>query len=185
MVSALTMLGCHENVSMTKSYWDIADSIRKNAPVGFVAQDQKELFSRMVFNILVTNDDDHLRNHAFLWNSEQKAWRLSPLYDVMPHPMIGTDRNLHLGVGDQGRFANLNNALSGYARFGLSLPEVSDIIDRVWSVTRQWKTCFEDWGVPGLEMEKVSSAFRHIDHVLANATKYSQAQVSTVMKKKN
>lgn len=184
MVSALTMLGCHESESMTKSYWDISDSIRGKAPVAAIEQDQKELFSRMVFNIFVTNDDDHLRNHAFLWSSEQKAWRLSPLYDVMPHAMIGTERNLHLGVGEKGRFANLDNALSGYSRFGLTLREADEAIEKVWLVTRQWKTYFDEWGVPGSEIEKVSPAFRHIDELRSTAGKYSQAKIAPKNKPK-
>ena len=171
MVSALTMLGCHESDSRNKSYWDIADRIRSKSPEHCVKQDQKELFSRMVFNILVTNDDDHLRNHAFLWSTEHKSWYLSPLYDVMPHPMIGSVRNLHLGVGNQGRHATLDNALSGYARFGLSLQDAKAVVDHMWRVTREWKSYFEEWDVPGAEIEKVSTAFRHIDDVLSNHIK--------------
>jgi len=185
MVSALTMLGCDESESVTRSYWDISDSIRRKAPVAFIGQDQKELFSRMVFNIFVSNDDDHLRNHAVLWSSEQKAWRLSPLYDVMPHAMIGTERHLHLGVGNKGRFANLDNALSGYSRFGLSLREADEAIEKVWLVTRQWKNYFEEWGVPGSEIEKISPAFRHIDELLSTAGNHSQAQIAPENKSKN
>jgi len=165
MVSALTMLGCDESASMSKTYWDIADSIRRKAPAGSIEQDLKELFSRMVFNIFVTNDDDHLRNHAFLWDVEHKGWRLSPLFDVMPHAVIGTDRHLHLGVGDQGRFASLGNVLSGYGRFGLSLPQANEVIEQIWQVTREWKTWFENWGVPGSEIDKIAPAFRHIDQI--------------------
>jgi serine/threonine-protein kinase HipA len=174
MVSALTMIGCHETASITKSYWDICDRIKKNVSIDCVCDDQKELFSRMVFNIFVTNNDDHLRNHAFLWDTKKNSWRLSPLYDVMPHPVIGTDRDLHLGVGGQGRLANLDNALSGYARFGLSINEAKDVIDRIWITVRQWKYHFEQWGVPDAQIQKVEPAFRHIDDILSSSLKRSQ-----------
>lgn len=169
MISALTMLGCHESESTTKSYWDIADSIRRVTPVALVKKDLRELFGRMVLNILLTNDDDHLRNHAFLWDTTHRGWRLSPLYDVMPRPMQGTERFLHLGVGTQGRLATLDNALSGYARFSLTQSEALEIMDRIWRTVRQWKTYFEEFGVPFTEIEKVAPAFRHIDTVLVSS----------------
>ena len=165
MVSALTLLGCHESESPQRSYGDIADRIRRYGVAERIVADQEELFGRMVFNIFVTNDDDHLRNHAFLWDGEHQGWALSPLYDVMPRPMLATQRNLHLGIGAQGRLATLDNALSAYARFGLTRVRAEEIIDRVWRVVRQWRMYFEGFGVPGRQIEKIASAFRHIDEI--------------------
>jgi serine/threonine-protein kinase HipA len=164
------MLGCHESESRTKSYWDLAASIRAHTPASMIKESQKELFGRMVFNILVTNDDDHLRNHAFLWDSKNKGWSLSPLYDVMPHPAVSFERNLHLSIGTQGRAATLDNALSGYANFGITFEDANQIIDRIWSVVREWKVYFESFGVPESEINKISTAFRHIDDVLSRNT---------------
>ncbi|MFO7746300.1 MAG: type II toxin-antitoxin system HipA family toxin, partial [Orrella sp.] len=87
------------------------------------------------------------------------------LYDVMPRPMLATERNLHLSVGDQGRSATLNNALSGYARFGITRPDALEIIDRIWRVVREWKVRFEGYGVAGREIEAIEPAFRHLDEV--------------------
>jgi len=170
MLSALTMLGCNEAASPKKSYWDIADVIRARAAESLVRNNNRELFARMVFNILVTNDDDHLRNHAFLWNPQEKGWGLSPLYDVMPRPLLATERFLHLGVGEQGRLATLDNALSGYSRFGITLHDAREIIDRVWSVVREWKTHFENYGA-GEEIGNIAPAFRHIDDVLKGSVR--------------
>lgn len=169
MVSALTMLACDESASREKSYGEIADAIRARNAAALIKNDSRELFARMVFNILVTNDDDHLRNHAFLWNPEEKGWGLSPLYDVMPRPTLATERFLHLGVGEQGRLATLDNALSAYSRFGITLHDAHEIIDRIWRVVREWKTYFEGYGVPGSEIEKATPAFRHVDDVLSKA----------------
>jgi serine/threonine-protein kinase HipA len=165
MVSALTMLGCHESESRNKSYADIADAIRARTDEYAIKPGCRELFGRMVFNIFVTNDDDHLRNHAFLWNTETRSWRLSPLYDVMPRPMLATERNLHLSVGQHGRLASLDNALSAYARFGITRQDALEIIDRIWCVVREWKARFESYGVAGREIESIASAFRHLDDV--------------------
>ncbi|MDO8958853.1 MAG: HipA domain-containing protein [Rhodocyclaceae bacterium] len=168
LVSALTLLGCHEAESSTKSYADIADAIRSRIGKEGIKVDLLELFGRMVFNILVSNDDDHLRNHAFLWDPATNAWRLSPLYDVMPRPALATERLLHIGVGQQGRLATLDNALSDYARFGITKGDALAVIDRIWRVVREWKTRFEGYGVPGQEIEKIAPAFRHIDEVLSH-----------------
>lgn len=165
MVSALTMLGCHESQSRNKSYGDIADAIRARTHEPFIKPSCRELFGRMVFNIFVTNDDDHLRNHAFLWESATRSWRLSPLYDVMPRPMLATERNLHLSIGRQGRSATLDNALSGYARFAITLQDALEIIDRIWRVVREWKVRFEGYGVAGREIEAIAPAFRHLDEI--------------------
>ncbi len=165
MVSALTMLGCHESESPYRSYGDIADRIRRYGVTERIVSDQEELFGRMVFNIFVTNDDDHLRNHAFLWDGDRRGWTLSPLYDVMPRPMLATERNQHLGIGTQGRRATIDNVLSAYARFGLTRIRAEEIIDRIWRVVRQWRTYFESYEVPGSEIAKIASAFRHIDQI--------------------
>ncbi len=160
-ISALTLLGCPEADSPHKNYADIADAIHKHGAAPMLADNLKELFSRMVFNILVTNDDDHLRNHGMLWVPKHHAWELSPLYDVVPRPTHATERFLHLGIGQQGRLATLDNALSWYARFGLTRDSAIEVINHVWSVVREWKGRFEEFGVPGSEIDKISSAFRH------------------------
>lgn len=165
MVSALTMLGCHESESRNKSYAEIADVIRARTDEQSIKSGCRELFGRMVFNIFVTNDDDHLRNHAFLWETETRSWQLSPLYDVMPRPMLATERHLHLSVGQKGRLATLDNALSAYARFGITRQDALEIIDRIWRVVREWKVRFESYGVAGREIEAIASAFRHLDEV--------------------
>lgn len=169
MISALTLLGCHERESIEKSYVDIADALRQHGALDGIRTDLAELFGRMVFNILVTNDDDHLRNHALLWDqaSNSFGWRLSPLYDVVPRPMVATERYLHLSVGSQGRLATIDNAMTMYARFGLDQHEALEIIDRIWRVVRQWRGYFEDFKVPAEQIDQIGSAFRHIDTIWA------------------
>lgn len=168
-ISGLTLLGCHEAQSREKAYSDLAQAVRKHCHPSVIRDNNRELYARMIFNILVTNDDDHLRNHGFLWDGRLRGWRLSPLYDVMPRATISTERQLHLGVGQMGRWATLDNALTSHEMFTLSEVDALSIIDKVWRVVRQWKTYFDDFGVPDAQITKVSSAFRHIDDV-ATAT---------------
>lgn len=161
VVSALTLLGLHESESPTASYSAIARKLSELGASGFVQADREELFSRMVFNILVGNDDDHLRNHAFVWNDSVRGWTLSPVYDVLPKPQRGHDRYLHLGVGEHGRLATLDNALSHAGQFGLLPPQATALIDRIARQVREWRTFFESgMGIPATECDKVASAFR-------------------------
>ena len=160
MVSALTLLALHEQDSPDSSYAAISDAMGVHGVSGQIASDRNELFARMVFNILVSNDDDHLRNHAFLFDAEGAGWRLSPLYDVVPRPQVAQERMLHLSIGPQGRLARLDNALAGAGRFGLMPPDAARIIDRVVRAVRNWRDLFEGLGVPVREIDRVASAFR-------------------------
>jgi len=161
VVSALTMLRMHEFDAGAAAYADLADTLGALGASGFVAEDKVELFRRMVFNILVTNDDDHLRNHAFVWDGAHRGWRLSDLYDVVPKPQLGTERFLVLGVGPAaGRLATLDNALSAAGRFGILRHAAADIIVRVAAVVREWRMHFEAFGVSVAECDKIASAFR-------------------------
>lgn len=160
-ISALTLVGCPEQDSPQKNYADIADALRRYGAASRIAADLEELFARMVFNILVTNDDDHLRNHGLLWDPEARGWVLSPLYDVVPRPTHAFERYLHLGIGPLGRLATLTNAMGWAARFGLTRDKALATVDRVWRVVREWQGRFEEYGVAAGEIDKVSSAFRH------------------------
>ena len=164
-ISGLTLLACDETESMNRSYVALADAIRAHCHPSTIRRDCEELFKRMVFNIFVSNDDDHLRNHGFLWDTRVQGWRLSPLYDVLPRPGHASERFLHLGVGLQGRHADLDNALSLHVRFTPSRRRALELLDEVWRAVRQWKVCFEEQGVSAETIEKVASAFRHLHDV--------------------
>ncbi len=160
MVSALTMLGKHEQDSPSSTYAEIAAAISQHGVRGHVAKDREELFARMVFNILVSNDDDHLRNHAFLYDAQGKGWRLSPLYDVVPRPQVPQERVLHLAVGPRGRLATLDNARAGAGLFGLHPPQAERIIERVANAVNSWRESFDKLGVPARLSGQLETAFR-------------------------
>ncbi|MGA1326708.1 MAG: type II toxin-antitoxin system HipA family toxin [Rubrivivax sp.] len=164
-VSGLTMAACDETESHTKAYADLAQAIRDHCHPSVIRADNAELFKRMVYNIFVSNDDDHLRNHGFLWDPRLPGWRLSPLYDVLPRASHATERFLHLGVGPQGRLATLDNALATHAMFTLSKTDAAQLIADVWKTVREWKVYFEQLGVSAEEIAKIAPAFRHVDDV--------------------
>lgn len=164
-VSGLTMLACDEMQSRDKNYSELAQAIRKYCDHTVIRDNNRELFTRMVYNIFVSNDDDHPRNHGFLWDPVIKGWRLSPLYDVMPRPTVATERYLFLGAGQSGRLATLDNAMSAKEMFNLSTHEATAIIARVWEKVREWKSYFEKFGASAQSIDQASNAFRHIDRI--------------------
>lgn len=155
--SGLTMLGAHESEVSRYSYADLAGAIRQYGTQ--VRADLHELFCRMVFNILVTNDDDHLRNHGFLFDGN--GWRLSPLYDVVPKPQVGLERRLVLGVGPEGRNATLDNALAGAAVFDLGPNEASAMTQELrMIVSARWQPLFKDAGLSPADQGRFATCFR-------------------------
>jgi serine/threonine-protein kinase HipA len=164
-VSGLTLVACREFESPDKAYSDLGQAIHKYVHPDCIRANGQEMFARMVLNIFVTNDDDHLRNHGFVRDPRREGWALSPLYDVVPRPVIASERRLHLGVGAQGKLATLDNALSHYSAFVPERPMAVDIMRRVWSEVRQWKTCFGEHGAEGKLVDQLSRAFRDISEI--------------------
>jgi serine/threonine-protein kinase HipA len=162
-VSGLTLLACDEMESPNKAYGDLAQAVRRYCHPHVIRENNRELFERLVFNIFVNNDDDHLRNHGFVWDPRLLGWRLSPLYDVMPRASLASERRLHLGVGPLGRIATLDNAFDGREMFTLSAETAAQSIAKIWTILREWKVYFEEYQVPSHQIERIAPAFRHID----------------------
>ena len=164
-ISGLTLVGCDARESRVKGYADIAAAVRRHAHPQVIRANNRELFARMVFNILVSNDDDHLRNHGFVLGPRLGGWRLSPLYDVVPRPSVAFERFLHLQVGPQGKLATLDNAFAGHAAFDLERPDAASVMATVVNQTLRWREHFEAEGAPGGLIEKLAPAFRELPEV--------------------
>jgi serine/threonine-protein kinase HipA len=160
-LSAMAMLGARDGEG--GSYPEMVDALASHG--ARARQDSHELYRRVVFNVLISNVDDHLRNHGFVWDPRLPGWRLSPLYDVLPRASHATERFLHLGVGPQGRLATLDNALAAHARFTLSKVEAVRMMADVWQKVREWKVYFERFDVSAEDIDKIAPAFRHVDEV--------------------
>jgi serine/threonine-protein kinase HipA len=161
MVSALTLLKSDDNpVSRENwSYLSLADEIRRISTSPQI--DLRELFRRMCFNAMVSNLDDHPRNHAVL--AKDHGWRLSPAYDLTPSPTIAQDsRFLAMRCGMHGRLARKENLLSAHGRFLLSQKESESIIDdMVKIVTKEWEPCLRRSGVSAQDCMTIESAFMY------------------------
>ncbi|WP_250452518.1 HipA domain-containing protein [Caballeronia sp. ATUFL_M2_KS44] len=163
--SALTLVGCDEMSSRHCSYGDIVRAMYAFCSAKVTTSDAAELFKRAVFDVLVSNDDAHLRNTGFFWDASVAGWRLSPAFDLMPRPSLATDRYLHLALGTSGRHATLDNAVSACSDFGLSQARACELVSELWEVLRGWRQCFERFRLSPKDIAAVAPAFRHIDDV--------------------
>lgn len=168
-ISSLTLVGCDELESRIKGYADIAAAVRQHAHPQVIRANCRELFARMVFNILVSNDDDHLRNHGFVHDPRLGGWRLSPLYDVVPRPGVAYERFLHLQAGPQGKLATLDNAFAGHTAFDLERPAALAVMAAVVNQVLRWREHFEAEGVPGRLIDTLAPAFRELPEVASEA----------------
>lgn len=135
MVSVLTLLGLDEMMARYASYEDLAELIRhrfKNASATL-----RELFSRIVFNILCGNTDDHARNHAAFWDGEMLS--LTPAYDICPQGRTGNEATQAMLISGNGRMSQLNTCLEAAHNFLLSQEEARDIIDQqITAIKENW-----------------------------------------------
>ncbi|MGK5082058.1 type II toxin-antitoxin system HipA family toxin [Bdellovibrionota bacterium FG-1] len=155
-ISGLTLTGCHESDYSTWSYHGLVDAIVKHSSQ--VEQDLRELFQRMVFNILVYNNDDHLRNFGFL-RSGRDRWDLSPLYDVVPASVNSQSYSLAMVIGTDGKKASITNAVSQCERFRLMKEEAGGIIARLKIGVASWREHFKGAGVKDHELKALENSF--------------------------
>ncbi|VXC77783.1 HipA domain-containing protein (fragment) [Burkholderia sp. 8Y] len=123
----------------------------------------------MLIDIFVSNDDGHLRNTGYLYNDAFRTWQLSPCFDVVPRPSFAYERFLHVQVGQQGRVATLDNALSWHEKFGLTEQVACEYVAEAWNAVREWQQHFDECGVDARDIETVSPAFRNIDDIATPA----------------
>jgi serine/threonine-protein kinase HipA len=154
--SSLTMLEAHEIAAHRYSYRNLAEILRRLG--SNPRRDLRELFRRMAFNILVGNDDDHLRNHAFLFDG--RGWRLSPLYDVVPRPRVAANGRLILEVGERGHEATLANALTSAATFGLKREEAASLLEDLRArVAARWTAILREAKIDDLNIQRLANCF--------------------------
>jgi serine/threonine-protein kinase HipA len=117
----------------------------------------------MVFNVLVSNADDHLRNHGFL-RAGSSGWRLSPAYDLNPAP---EKAGLHaIAFSEHERTSSLPVVLSVAPQFGLTASQARDIAMAVAAVTAKWRDAAKRSGINKPEIDRMASAFEH-EHLAA------------------
>ncbi|MGB3152257.1 MAG: HipA domain-containing protein [Maribacter sp.] len=152
--SAMTMTGNNEDNTRDSpaSYLDIAEFIQTNGIN--IDKNLQQLWRRIVFNIAVSNTDDHLRNHGFILTS--KGWILSPAFDI--NPSIDKD-GLALNIDMENNALDLELAKSVGEYFRLDDKQMDTIIEEVLESVGQWKMMANEIGIPRTEQELMSAAF--------------------------
>lgn len=152
--SAMTMTGRNEELirDETPSYLDIVEFIQFSGT--HVDEDLKQLWRRIIFNILISNTDDHLRNHGFILTNE--GWRLSPAYDVNP----SIEKNwLALNIDMDSNMLDIELAKSVGPFFRLSEKKMNTILDEVKSSVFNWQRVAKQIGIPRSEQAIMAAAF--------------------------
>lgn len=153
--SAMTMTGNNEDIIRDDpaSYLDIAEFIQYNG--ANITEDLHQLWRRIVFNIAVSNTDDHLRNHGFLLTD--KGWILSPAYDINP----SIDKNgLALNIDMDNNALDFDLAKSVGEFFKLNDEEMDVIIDEVLNSVGNWEILAKEIGISRAEQEIIKNAFK-------------------------
>ena len=152
-VSAMTMLEARDGD--TASYPEIAEVIETVSPKA--TEDMRELWRRMAFSVLISNTDDHLRNHGFLRLSTA-GWSLSPAFDLNPEPEPGP-KHLRTAISFDDDIASVENLMDAGEYFRLDASEAKDILDTVRAATDRWGKVAEEKGLPPQEIAAMAPAF--------------------------
>lgn len=150
--SAMTLTGRRDNEDA--SYLDIARAIENLGDPAAIAADLHQLFRRVVFNVLVGNRDDHLRNHGFL--RVAGGWRLAPAFDVNPSPekvehSLALDEALHV--------PDLDAVRATAPLYRLSAEDVERTIGEIGRVVAGWRAAARGAGLGAEELDRIGRSF--------------------------
>jgi len=157
VMSALTALGASDGE--TRSYLELADMLRSSG--SRVTSDLDQLWRRVVFNVLISNTDDHLRNHLFL--RDAVGWCLGPAFDLNPVPTDVRPRVHALAIDEADQTASLERARAIAPYFGLTPRHVTGIVREIGTTVRRWRRVAARHGITPRQIERMESAFEHDD----------------------
>ena len=157
-LSAMSMLGAKEQEP--RSYLEMVDALRQHG--ASPKEDIEALWRRLVFNILISNTDDHLRNHGFLYEG-QAGWRLSPAYDLNPMPIDLKPRVLSTMITEDDSTASLGLATEVAEYFDLTVSKAKTIAAEVAQSVATWRKEALRLALSRTEIDRMASAFEHDD----------------------
>ncbi len=164
-LSAMSMLDASDGKQEElASYLDIAEALMEFG--ASTSEDLKELWRRIVLNVLISNVDDHLRNHAFLYDGKD-GWRLSPIYDLEPTPAEVKSRFLRTSINGRDKTASLELAFEVAEYFDFGPAEARKEAKKIADAVKYWDQDAARVGVPQNEINRMRSAFEHEDIKLA------------------
>lgn len=162
-ISAATMLGVEPTEPGDHTYTEIVDAIRRHG--SSVQSDIEELFRRIAFSILITNVDDHLKNHGFL-HVQRDQWRLSPAFDLNPFPDRARELKTWISE-DTGPEATIDALLSVAPYFRLTQARARAVVAAVNRAVARWREIGSKIGMSRTELSQFDDAFEHAERVRA------------------
>jgi serine/threonine-protein kinase HipA len=162
-VSAMTMLEASDGDQ--RSYLEIAQVIEERSPA--VTDELRQLWRRMCFTILISNTDDHLRNHGFL-HARAESWRLSPAFDLNPNPVPGP-KELSTAVDFDDFRASIDTLMGIAGYFRMDARGAAEVLAQVASAVGHWRAIATSYGLPQVEIERMKPAFEHAERDRADA----------------
>ena len=157
-LSALSMLGLKDGARA--SYPELVDALAGHG--ADAARDAEALYRRMAFNVLISNVDDHLRNHGFLW-AGRAGWTLSPAFDLNPTPTDLRPRVLSTNISLDDATCDVDLVLASAGFFGLAHARARTIVAQVAAATARWREVATAAGARPAEIRRMASAFAHRD----------------------
>lgn len=142
------------------SYPEIVDALTQYGAQ--TKTDAQALYRRVAFNVLISNVDDHLRNHGFLWLG-RAGWSLSPAYDLNPVPTDVKARVLTTNIDLDEGTCSIDLLEKAAEYFGLGLESARVILKEVAGATSTWRDVAQEVGARGVEINRMASAFEHDD----------------------
>jgi serine/threonine-protein kinase HipA len=155
-LSAMSMLDADDNDQ--RSYLEIADALRRYGAKP--DEDCSQLWRRIVFSVLISNTDDHLRNHGFLYDPAG-GWRLAPAYDLNPVPVDIKPRILTTAIDETDATASLDLAFQAAEHFGIKPERAQVIASEVGAAVKHWRKTAMALGLSSNEIDRMASAFEH------------------------
>jgi serine/threonine-protein kinase HipA len=155
--SAMTLLGYFDGADYIEgvSYLELAEFLIQRGTN--VTEELEQLWRRILFNILISNTDDHLRNHGFLLT--KSGWRLSPAFDMNPNEH-GT--GLKLNVNDNSNDLDVSLAIEVAKYFKLNENKANQILDEMIQSLKEWRKIAKHFGIGNSEIELTKNAFKNI-----------------------
>jgi len=155
-ISGVTLLGLPQGDP--GAYTLLADGIRQFG--NDVPGDLRELWRRLVFSLLASNYDDHLRNYGFLMR-ESGRWSLSPAYDINPVPEMDRVHMNKTAIAEDQEEPSIDGALAAAPRFGLKTGEAKKILREVVTAVSGWRNTGRRLRLKALTLDTYASAFQH------------------------
>lgn len=169
MVSALTLFGLDEMMARYASYQDLAEIIRHRftSPRATL----RELFGRLIFNILSGNTDDHARNHAAFWDGSELT--LTPAYDICPQNRTGNEASQAMLITGNHRMSTLATCLEAAPHFRMDKTQAEDIAaSQIETIRKHWSEVCEEAALSDIDRRLLGA------HIFLNAFIFEGAPAS-------